>query len=210
MAYISRPTIALAHRDVIEYILDEGVELITEDSEYTLELPSPLAVHIDMPLEAPNYLPEIGFSMNYLVEYSHQMMQDNTQGFEYTYGGRFINYNGVNQFQETANKINVNANTRRAIMHTWMVDKDINAHHVPCMQTLQFMKRDGFLNAIATFRSNDMLMAWGCNVFGLSRILACMAVSTHSQPGYIETYSTSAHIYVKRDENVLRALQYEC
>jgi thymidylate synthase len=71
------------------------------------------------------------------------------------------------------------------------------------MQTVQFLIRNNRLNCVATFRSNDMLMAWGANAYGLSELMQVVADGTYVDVGFLETYSISAHIYYNRDSTTL-------
>lgn len=200
---INEQNISAAHFALIHRIMTYGKPILTEDKEATIELPYPLVVHVDRPLQDPRILKRVGFGPKFMHDYAKQLRIITDTSFSYTYGNRLCNYDGINQIQDVIDKLNMHPTTRRAIMHTWIVPIDNYAVHVPCMQTVQFLKRDNKLNCIATFRSNDMLMAWGCNAYGLSELLRHVAVGTYSDVGYLETYSQSAHIYNIRDKSTL-------
>jgi len=214
---INEQTISSAHYALVKRIMTYGKPVLTEDREVTIELPYPLVVHIDEPLKPYRILRKVGFGQHFMTDYAKQLRSITSTGFTYTYGNRLCDYplvsrdvycgngdgHGINQVQVAIDKLNMSPNTRRAIMHTWCVPLDTRAEHVPCMQTVQFLKRDNKLNCIATFRSNDMLMAWGGNAYGLSELLRHVAEGTSSDVGYLETYSMSAHIYNIRDKTTL-------
>lgn len=201
-----------AHEEIVHLINNNGMIVRTEDREFTLELYEPLSVHIARPLNEPMILEEVGFSRNYMEEYAVQLGYPSENTFSYTYGNRLRNYNGYDQKANIINVLSRNRTSRRAIMHTWMVDTDSEGVHVPCMQTVQFLRRTNpftgtdYLNCIATFRSNDMLMAWGCNAYGLVRLQESIAEHLDCVVGWLNTISSSAHIYFKRDETTLRKI----
>lgn len=198
-----------AHLNTVKTINDNGAIVKTEDCEWTLELIEPLCIHVRRPLSSPMFIPEVGFSKNYMEEYAVQLGYTSDNSFSYTYGNRLRDYYGTDQRKEVIDKLVRHPTSRRAIMHTWMVEIDINGKHVPCMQTVQFLLRrstitgESFLNCIATFRSNDMLMAWGCNAYGLAILTEDIADALDCEVGYLSTLSTSAHIYHRRDESTL-------
>jgi len=204
---INECTVSDAHQMIVKRIVEYGLPLLTEDGEATLELPYPLCVHIDSPLRVPRILPTVGIGPQMMREYSQQMRtvaEDTT--FSYTYGNRLLDYNGIDQLQSVINRLNCTPTSRRAIMHTWMVPVDIKAEHVPCMQIVQFLRRNDKINCVAVFRSNDMLMAWGANAYALADMLKVVADGVNCEVGYLETYSISAHIYHMRDATTLKAV----
>lgn len=210
---ISSDTIGHAHKHIIDKVLKHGFETTTEDGEETLELATPLVVEVKCPTSHPMIYklgekPVCGFSSCYMEEYSHQMMSEVCNGFAYTYGERIRNYDGLDQLGITIAKLLQNNSTRRAIIHTWKVEKDIYGKHVPCLQTIQFVLRENKLNCVATFRSNDMLMAWGCNAFGIARMMQVCAFQVNAEVGFLNTFSACAHIYHKRDASVLERIRF--
>jgi thymidylate synthase len=222
---VSAESIGSAHKQIIDKIMLHGKHVITEDSEDTVELDSPLIVQVHMPLydpmiyRLPSGFAVCGFNKNYMEEYATQMMNpNNTNNFSYTYGSRLRDYTidglHIDQFESVIEKIARHPSTRRAIMHTWDVMNDLNGHHVPCIQTIQFLWRDTYINCVATIRSNDMLMAWGCNAYGLARMMEVAAAKLSSEynlltrVGTLTTISSSAHIYYDRDADVLERLGY--
>ena len=86
-------------------------------------------------------------------------------------------------------------NTRRAQLITWEPPVDLGAGDPPCLQLIQFLLRQGRLNMKVVFRSNDMLMAAGCNMYSLIRFQELMAAELGVEVGWYEHTSNSAHIY---------------
>lgn len=221
---INERTIAQAHYALVKRVMTYGTQVVTEDGEITRELPYPLVVHVDKPLQSHRILRKVGMGQTFMDNYAKQLRSTSLTGFSYTYGNRLSDYpryiypdeithvhgngdgRGIDQIQSVIDRLNCTPATRRAIMHTWVVPIDIKAEHVPCMQTVLFLRRNNNVNCIATFRSNDMLMAWGANAYGLSELLRTVAEGTHCEVGYLETYSMSAHIYTVRDKTALDAV----
>ena len=56
---------------------------------------------------------------------------------------------------------------------------------------------------IVYFRSNDMLSAYGANVFALATLQKRVAGELGIEIGWLETISASAHIYDLRDRDEL-------
>lgn len=203
MSLVNELTIADAHKMAIKRIMEHGVPVMTEDQEYTMEMPYPLCIHVDSPMRESRILTTVGIGPKMMQQYSEQMRTVTDSSFSYTYGNRLLDYHGIDQLQSVINRLNCTPTSRRAIMHTWMVPIDIRAEHVPCMQIVQFLRRDDKINCVAVFRSNDMLMAWGANAYALSDMLKTVAQGTNCSIGYLETYSISAHVYTIRDQTAL-------
>lgn len=202
-AQINEQTLSRAHYMAVKRVMEWGKPFVTEDNEQTMELAKPLVIHVSEPLKDPMILKHVGFSRNYMEEYAVQLGHKTKNTFSYTYGNRLRDYHGTDQVINTIAKLIGSPITRRAVMHTWIVNEDILSKNVPCLQTIQYLIRDGKLNCISTFRSNDILMAWGCNAYGLVRLQEHVAESIGTEVGYLETYSISAHVYNKRDRSTL-------
>ncbi|MDD3573858.1 thymidylate synthase [Methanospirillum sp.] len=118
---------------------------------------------------------------------------------------------GIDQIQESIIKrLIANPESRRAIAITWFPFQDITADEPPCLQIVQcLIDKSNHLNLVCVFRSNDMLSAWGQNVFGLAHLqkYICEQINLkmkgdeqkYSQ-GWLETISISAHMYYHRDQ----------
>lgn len=117
---------------------------------------------------------------------------------------------GINQIRESIiNRLATSPTSRRAIAVTWVVMKDLQSRDPPCLQFVQFLLRENHLNLHAVFRSHDMAGGWGPNVYALHGLQLKVINMIRDilpepkpiiLPGYIETYSVSAHIYVKQDQ----------
>jgi len=195
-----------AHLAAIRLVSKRGKYISTEDRELTLELPHPLLVHVERPLDEPRILDEVGIGRMMMQEYSKQMRTVTSTTFSYTYGNRLLDYDGINQLQHVIDKINQADTTRRAVMHTWKVQQDISGEHVPCMQMIQFLCRDDKINCSVVFRSHDILMAWGANVYAIGDMMKVVADGTCSSVGSLDVFSICPHIYAMRDQSTLHKI----
>ena len=203
MFSIVETAIGCAHKTAVGFMEQFGRYGLTEDREEVKELYEPLVIHVYRPDYQPMIASTSRYSKQFMEDYSKQVMGCTDNSFTYTYGNRLRNYNGIDQLQNAIDVLNKAQTSRRAILHTWMVEKDLGGEHVPCLQTVQFIKRDGNVNCIATFRSNDILGAWGANAYALTKLLEVVVDGTFSEMGYLETYSQNAHIYIARDADYL-------
>jgi len=229
---VEADTIGHAHEKAISLILQYGEEVVTEDREYTLELPEPLYIKVRDPFKEPVLSSCCSFGPRFTAEYVKQLLTitpKTPDGFEYTYGNRLLSYpvpiatdaceidwcgdgsfGGINQIDRyIIQKLIRNPSTRRAIAHIWVPYFDHAKSHPPCMQTVQALLRGRYLDIIATFRSNDILSAWCQNTVGLSGVMRYIIDSLNQHEpheitsGHLVTFSTSAHIYYKRDTDEL-------
>lgn len=111
---------------------------------------------------------------------------------------------GYDQLGACVTKLTHNPKTRRAVMSTWIPWKDHGCDEPPCIMVVDLKVCKDALTLVAYIRSNDILMAWGENVVGLTAILVNTAKNLNMRVGYIETISRDAHVYYKRDQNYLR------
>lgn len=235
---ITGNTIGETHDRIIAALIIEGCnnELQTEDNEYTWEYPSQVIAHVRYPSLEPFKSDASPFSRPYIDEYRLQMRsltppRADGKGFTYTYGNRILDYptirsdgtiqgdgrgQGINQlFISVIDRLVKQPSSRRAVVVTWCPALDIGEGDPPCIDVIQFMLRDEIVSLTAYIRSNDMLLAWPNNVYGLSGILdsvtSAIDAATDGQKnpisGSITTISTSAHIYPVRDANYLRRQQ---
>lgn len=236
MIRIEKNTIGEAHDAVMRHLLKQWVVeaepiITTEDREQTIESPG-MSVRVLQPWKDPKTSAALQFGVKALEAYIPEMTGiTRDSGFEYTYGNRLFDYPfieewrdlygdieaaswtgdgdgyGINQIRESIiNRLANNPTSRRAIAVTWVVQKDMESKEPPCLQFVQCLIRDGYLNLHAVFRSHDMAGGWGPNVYALEALQRA-SIEGISQitgetllQGYIETYSVSAHIYTNHDQ----------
>lgn len=232
MYTVKATTIGHAHAMALSTILQNGHLKITEDNEFTIELPEPLSIHITSPRLPPHALSTTEYKEHFINLYKPTLhtityrKHDNTDP-SYTYGNRLTDYpipytkyltnnimysgdgninRGLNQIKDSIiDRLNSNPGSRRAIAITWWPLHDIDNPEPPCLQLIQAQIHQNKLNILATFRSNDMLSAWGMNALTLSDLQDHIinSLTFNVSPGYIETTSNNAHIYHIRDLTAL-------
>jgi thymidylate synthase len=111
---------------------------------------------------------------------------------------------GINQINYIINKLKESPTSRRAVVSLFEPRGHPLQDDPPCMNHLQFMVRNNQLNCHVLFRSNDMLSAWGGNAYGLAGLQEYVADKLNVEVGWLETTSTSAHIYFARDNHELQ------
>ena len=178
-----------------------GDQVITEDRKVTKEVRN-LVLQVLEPSEGWPILGS-GWDLPGLEKYAEQLLSDENNGFDYTYGERLRLYpdtGGIykmDQIDFLIGRLKDNPTTRRAIAITWVPEWDAIGHHVPCLQLIDFLFRGGKLNLTAYFRSHDIERAYPCNLYGLNKLLEYVAREAGMEPGSITTISASAHIYVE-------------
>ena len=232
-------TIAEAHTKVCQVIFEDGIEIITEDGEITIEYDEPIQIIVRYPdLPNSNISKFNNFNNKALEEYKKQFLTINNNGFAYTYGNRMLDYpefyndeetfkeyiigngdgRGFNQIEWVINKLIEEPNTRRTVIVLRDPHIDCYSPNPPCLTLVQFMIRDKKLHLTAYFRSNDMLSAW-CNnangLLGLQIYVYNELISRTNEHieldgiGSLTTISNSAHIYFKRDAEEMKRMRLE-
>lgn len=105
-----------------------------------------------------------------LYDYSKQLQSGDIQDFIYTYGNRFIEHFGVNQYETIINRIKENLNTRRAVAVTYDPLEDKEIEDIPCLIMLKVMVNNDKLDMGVVFRSNDIKYAFPSNMYGLMQL----------------------------------------
>ncbi|MBA2851693.1 thymidylate synthase [Methanococcus maripaludis] len=108
------------------------------------------------------------------------------------------------QIAYTIAKLKSQINSRRAVAITWSPKRDHYEKHVPCMQYIQFLVRDGNMTMTVLFRSNDALLAFHANAIGLVTLGQMVADELGVTFNKYVHHSVSMHIYEERDSDDLK------
>lgn len=179
-----------------------GDPIVTEDMQLTREVLG-LQVTVLEPCNPENWpIQNSGWSLPALEVYANTEILSpiSPKGFEYSYGERLFAYNDadageLDQIAYIIDKLNYNPSTRRAIAITWQPWWDNDSHHVPCLQSVDFLYRAGKLHLTAYFRSWDVRQAAPTNMYGLSRLLSYVSEKVGVFPGSLTVVAASAHCY---------------
>lgn len=168
-----------------------GHNILTEDGKLTREVCN-LVIEIKHP--GRGYpIPGSKWNLKALEAYALQLLDPNDKGFAYDYGNRLGRQNQINVAIEHLRNY---PSTRRAILTTRDMDKDLFAQHIPCLQIVEFLLRDDELHMTCFFRSHDVRDAYPANVYGLNSLQRYVAEDLNVAPGRMTTISCSAHYYV--------------
>ena len=195
-------TLADAQEKGIAEVGRYGVVEVTEDGEDIIQLTYPLVIQISEPNSEPLKHILSPYSTEFLYTYYVQIKApDNSHGFDYTYGNRIHSHFGLNQYDRAVDMICNSPNTRRAVISLWDGKIDNLAKHPPCLNHIQFSRDGEALNMTCLFRSNDILMAYGANIYGLALFFNDFCHDTEYKVGKLTTISSNPHIYYIRDAN---------
>lgn len=216
-------TIAETWVKIIHRIKTTGVIRPTGYGGQWQELIDLVAVVTDEPKEfyfpTPNFLPT---DPKAIEAYLPQMTEDApyTEGVKYTYGQRMRSWFGIDQVEEVIKKLINEIDAASAVINLWdsgsgcpltgnsvtrygrsSLSSDHQYGGSPCLNHIWFRVVDGKLSVTATFRSNDMFMAWVSNAMGLRalqwHVLEQINARSNLNLGIapLITISQSAHIY---------------
>lgn len=106
-----------------------------------------------------------------------------------------ISQKNNNQVNKVVNLLRREPNSRRAVISLWDSVNDMNSEHPPCACIIQFMIRQGKLDAIAFFRSNDSWMAVLPDMIAMTRLASMIAEKLKVPVGQYIHFSASYHLY---------------
>lgn len=160
----------------------------------------------DDPAGLENYRLEIAFGIH-----DHWVGDElDKQRWQYTYHGRFEQFDQINRAIRTAKKdfIDKGRFGRNYVLHTWDRENDIECPDPPCLQTIQWrILRDYTLpdvwrlNFVTTWRSRDLFKAWFENAYAITywqKLLASqlsIAIGIDIQVGSYSDFAASNHLY---------------
>lgn len=219
MKVIQAQTLAGAHEQVIRHILRTGKKVMVNGVS-TLETDETVMI-VERPMDHPRFVRWLPFDQQFMDKYATQILEGNHENksqFEYDYHMRLYHwsagYDGLdaNQIKYIIDKLTESDTSRRAIATTWNPIVDERVEDVPCLQLVQCTIRGGKLHMKVVFRSNDMLLAAGPNMYGLTELQGNIAHILSIQRGEeidCGTYthiSLVPHIYDERDADIIKSV----
>ncbi|MBD3228837.1 MAG: hypothetical protein GF329_11680 [Candidatus Lokiarchaeota archaeon] len=103
---------------------------------------------------------------------------------------------GINQIEYLIEKAKQESISRKLQVTTWIPTKDLKISGAPCLQRLWFrIVNDEALIMESTWRSRDLLKAWGSNVVGLVELGSLIADKLGLELLQYVDFSNSLHIY---------------
>jgi len=200
---ITAQTIQEAHRRAVYNVWHFGKEIYDQRGDLTMELtdinikiPSSDISHVDNSLikKLDNDFAEALIN----PDKAEQKGKD----FIYAYGERLWS---LNQLPKIVDLLKKEPNTRRAVIPIYdKIDNCITVSEVPCWSFSQWLLRDGKLNNIVYFRSNDVWGAFPSDAYGIRTLQKWIADQLRVDVGYYSHKAGPLHIR-KTDENAVKA-----
>lgn len=130
-------------------------------------------------------------------------------GWNYTYHDRMTNafYYDIDQIEFVIEELVRDRNSRRAVIMVRDIGEDTDSQDPACLQHIQFFIRNGKLDCMVLFRSNDLLEATFMNAYALICLQERIAGELGVEVGTYTHRANSAHVYEK-DWDKLKAAVY--
>jgi thymidylate synthase len=122
--------------------------------------------------------------------------------WEYTYHDRF-----VRQLPFVYEELRRNPDTRRAVMNIRDFAVDSRNSHPACLQSMQFMIRDGLLHLMVMMRSNDAVQATFMNAFAFIALQCRVAGDLGVGVGSYTHTAHSFHAYERSFETLAKYVE---
>ncbi|ENN96043.1 thymidylate synthase [Methanocaldococcus villosus KIN24-T80] len=204
---IKKPSVAAAYEELVHAILKHGREVITEDGQKCKELMNVL-VEITNPA-IKRVSPKYPFGKEAIDKYINNLLYGSNNDFVYDYHERIFKYPSYdrkvvnNQIDYVINKLKNAGTSRRAVISLWQPFIDQENKDVPCLNYINFQKREDSLYMTVVFRSNDILLAFHANALALIRLGELVAEKIGGRLKSYNHFICNAHIYVERDRDYL-------
>lgn len=114
------------------------------------------------------------------------------------YGKRiFSEVGNRNQWNMVKEQLLTDPQSRRAVLTLHDTERDLIPAGLdqPCITTVQFLIRDGFLNCISTVRSNDVIWGLCYDAFFMTMLQELLASELNIRLGWYQHFANSLHIY---------------
>lgn len=131
-----------------------------------------------------------------IQNYTHawDRMSDDGINVNSNYGWCIYKKYGFNQWKYVKKLLKKDPNTRQAVIHIKTAD-DMPTKDMNCTVSIQFLLRDGKLNATVYMRSNDIWMGFPYDVFTFTALQCKMAMELGVEVGTYTHVAGSLHLY---------------
>ena len=147
-------------------------------------------------LANPSMAGVIDITREELEEYEKNILsKERPDGVKYTYGSRYRDQNGKDQFQYMVDTLKDKPFSRRAVATLWVPTIDIEEDEVPCLDLYQAIIEGEYLHLLTYIRANDVYNGWPRNIYGILKIQEELCQRLGYQKGYVNTIAGSAHVY---------------
>lgn len=113
------------------------------------------------------------------------------------YGYRIFNAlsEEQSQWEQVFHLLKFDHDSRRAILNFWDYKLDLKSIDIPCVNSIQFLIRDGFLHAFVYMRSNDVIWGLPYDVFLFTMLQELLATRLNLELGTYNHFIASCHLY---------------
>ena len=147
-------------------------------------------------LSGPRMAGIIDITKEELEEYEKSILSKAVpDGVKYTYGNRYRDQFGKDQFQYMVDTLTEKPFSRRAVATLWIPAIDIEAKEGPCLDLYQAIIEGEYLHLLTYIRANDVYNGWPRNIYGILKNQQELCQCLGYQKGYVNTIGGSAHIY---------------
>lgn len=162
-----------------------------------------MTIRVERPLEEPR-ISKLFPGTPYDLEKYRQEMLDGIMDFEigygwdYTYHNRMARYEArLDQIYFVMSELKHDPNSRRAVIDVRSNYYDMRSDDPACLQHIQYFIRNGKLDCMVLFRSNDLLEATYMNAFALICLQERIANELGVEVGTYTHRANSCHVYKK-------------
>ena len=127
------------------------------------------------------------------------------------HGKRLFDVSGLNQITHIIERLKFDNFSRRTVATIYHPnDNQDISRDIPCPIAIQFLQRDGRLNAITFMRSQSVVMVLPYDVFAFTFLQEALAIELGLELGSYYHLSGSFHYYSDEDELATKILQQDC
>ncbi len=179
-----------AREKIVKVIWNNGARLIDQRGEATREIIGLEVIVMGGNLKAGQtiMLHAEDFAMGVLND--HIAMKKG-EDFDYSYGERLRR---AKQLDRVIELLKTDPSTRRAYLPIFQPEDNFSDVEKPCWASLQFVIRNGRLDLIDYFRSNECCIAIPSDMYGAYKLLEYVAAEVGVMPGWIYHYIACAHL----------------
>ena len=196
-AFVSAKTLPEAYHAALQTLLHEGVDTPCPDWN-TNQKELSMTIQVECPLQEPMISKLFIGGPRELEQYRLEML-DGILDFEVERGNWAYTYHArmAKQIPGVIEDLKRNPYTRRAVLVIRDWHEDLGSDDPACLQHIQYFIREGKLDCVVLFRSNDACKATFMNAFALIMLQQRIAEELGVEVGTYTHRANSFHCYEK-------------
>lgn len=198
-----------AWKNALRYVLNNGDDFIDRDERNCREVLN-LIVIVEDPEE--DYEKPIDLMQQFEWVYpskeeleSIMLSKEQSASYEYSYGPRIFNFNGVDQINNfIIPLLKKDPTSRRAVITLFdpSTDSNLLSKNIPSLLHMYFKIKGGRLTLTCSIRSNDLFIGWPGNIYQVVVLQKHVAELLGINIGSLTIISGSAHIFHEHFEMI--------